>query len=515
MNALLQHLGISLRLHLRNKMALLYGYLFPLIFLVAFAVLYRHERIPLLRHMGELLTVAVLGGACFGLPTTLVSERERGVWRRYRLTPIPTWAVVASTAIARYLIVLSAGLLQLGLALAIGMTFPEHPFDLFVAFTFVAFAFIGLGLVIAALADNVPAVQALGQCIFLPMLIIGGVAVQLAALPLWAQHVSAFFPGRYAVEALQATMSGSGLGGARFSLLALALSGIAGCVAGAKLFRWDAQQRFSARGGKAWLVPVLGAWLAVGLLAEWRGRIAIPVDREVAPVARAKVEVPPATITAEPVAPPPVESPAAMVGASASTDTVTPPPAGPVAVMTPPAVTPVEPVVPERPLTPPPPDPLWMHITQKEIDALDYNLPPDHGIVSPIAGRDEEAEDYMRDQVESVRSKLPFWPPGTDGDDLRCVRNLLYVAAVPDAIQLPVERYLPRVVFEYLIDTYPREKLTKILTWIAMTPEQGMVIDDLSDLGVEGTAGDPMVVRERAYLYAIKFVARLTGRVEE
>ena len=66
MNALLQHLGISLRLHFRNRMALLYGYLFPLIFLAAFWVLYRHEKVPLLRHLGELLTVSVLGGACFG-----------------------------------------------------------------------------------------------------------------------------------------------------------------------------------------------------------------------------------------------------------------------------------------------------------------------------------------------------------------------------------------------------------------------------------------------------------------
>ena len=66
MKAVLAHLGLSLRLHFRNRMALLYGYLFPLIFLVAFWVLYRHEKVPLLRHMGELLTVAVLGGACFG-----------------------------------------------------------------------------------------------------------------------------------------------------------------------------------------------------------------------------------------------------------------------------------------------------------------------------------------------------------------------------------------------------------------------------------------------------------------
>ena len=98
-------------------------------------------------------------------------------------------------------------------------------------------SFIGLGLVIATLADNVPAVQALGQCVFLPMLIIGGVAVQLASLPLWAQHVSAFFPGRYAVEALQGAFTGPGFSGARFSLLALGLIGFAGCLAGAKLFR--------------------------------------------------------------------------------------------------------------------------------------------------------------------------------------------------------------------------------------------------------------------------------------
>lgn len=490
MNALLEHLRLSLRLHFRNRMALLYGYLFPLIFLVAFWVLYRHEKVPLLRHMGELLTVAVLGGACFGLPTTLVSERERGVWRRYRLTPVPTWAIVTSTVLARYVIVLTAGLLQLGLALAIGMTFPEHPFALWVAFTFVAFAFIGLGLVIATLADNVPAVQALGQCIFLPMLIIGGVAVQLASLPLWAQHVSAFFPGRYAVEAIQAGVNGAGLAGARFSLLALGLVGFAGCLAGAKLFRWDAQQRFAARAGKLWLVPALAAWVAVGLLAEWRGRIAVPVDREL-PAAPARPAAPPET------------SPAVTPPASVAVTPVSPPPV--------PAVV----VPPPRPLAPPPPPPPWAKLTKADTDAIDFRVPPDHGIVAPFAPPDEPPEDFMKEQVDAVRDKLPTWPPGADGDELKCIRNLLYVAAVPDAIQLPVERYLPRVVYEHLLDTYPRDTLIKVLTYIVQNPEAGMVIDDISDLGIEGAAGDPLLVRERAYLYAIKYIMRLTGRVEE
>ena len=156
-----------------------------------------------------------------------------------------------------------------------------------------------------------------------------------------------------------------------------------------------------------------------------------------------------------------------------------------------------------------------MKITKEDIDGLEYRVPPDNGIVSPLSAPNEEPEDYLIKAVGGVREKLPGWPPGIDGDEIQCVRNLLYVAGVPDAIQLPEERYIPRVVYEHLIDTYPKDKLTKILTYIAMNPEQGTVIDDISDLGVEGAAGDPMVVRERAYLYAIKFIARLTGRVQE
>jgi len=467
MNAFTEHVRISLRLHFRNKMALLYGYLFPLIFLAAFWVLYRYDKVPLLRHMGELLTVSVLGGACFGLPSTLVSERERGVWRRYRLAPVPTWSVVLSTIVARYVILLSAGLLQLGVALAVGMTMPAYPVDLFVAFTAVSFAFIGLGLVIAMMADSVPAVQALGQCIFLPMLIIGGVAVQLASLPAWAQHVSAFFPGRYAVEALQATVTGGGLGAARFSLLALVLTGAAGCVAGAKLFRWDAQQRFLASAGKAWIVPVLAAWLAVGGLAEWRGRIAIATD---AAEPASKVTVPPVNVAAE------------------------------LRVMV-------------EPIAPPPPAP-WEKITAQDIAGLDYRVPPDGGVVSPIAPEDDLPEDQTKDEVEGVRNGLSDWPMAKTADDIQNVRYLLCVAAVPDAIQMPVERYLPRVVYNYLIDRYPKDKLTKILTWIVLHPEDGAAVDNISDLGINGAAGDPSIVRERSYLYAIKFIGRLTGRFE-
>src|SRR5262249_30262273 len=154
------------------------------------------DAVPLVLHAGEFLTITILGGACFGLPTKRVSERERGVWRRYRLTPAPTWLFVVSTLIARYVMLITAALIQLLLALRHCIPAPMNPAELWFAFTMAAIGFLGLGMLIAMLVDTVPAVQALGQCIFLPMLIVGGVAVPLATLPDWAVHISAFLPGR-------------------------------------------------------------------------------------------------------------------------------------------------------------------------------------------------------------------------------------------------------------------------------------------------------------------------------
>jgi ABC-2 type transport system permease protein len=562
MDAFLQQLRITLRLHFRNRMAILYSYLFPTIFLIAFWVLYRYERVPLARHMGELLTVTALGGACFGLPTTMVSERERGVWRRYRLAPIATGTLLASTVLARYVLLVLAGVLQVGLAMLVGMPLPEHPFELWLAFTCVSFALLGLGLVIATLADNVPAVQALGQCIFLPMLIIGGVAVQLASLPPWAQHVSAFFPGRYAVEAMQACVTGEGIDSVRFSLLALLLIGAAGSLAGIKMFRWDAQQRFATRPGKAWIAVALAAWVAVGLMAEARGIVAVgetatrtldtalppPLVEPAAPslssAERAATStIPPSTAPAEPAppqrAPVPARpapdtseagpgtgragregAPAAGVTAPDARAAAPPPAAAEPAPARPAPSTAPTPSSEPSPATSPPPEPAtWRDVTPAHIEQVVFSrLPNDAGVVSPIAPIDEPLDPDLEAEVEEVRSRLPAWGPGQVADPVQKVRNYLYVAAVPDVFQLPVERHVPHVVFERIKADVPQEDLIKILFWIATHPSGGddSAVDDLRSAGLR--TGGPMDIeqtRERVMLYALKLLGRVTGNIPE
>ncbi len=474
---------LGLVLALRNKMALIYGFIFPLIFLGAYAALYRHDE-------GEHLTVTILGGACFGLPTTLVSERERGVWRRYRLAPVPLSVLIAAVLTTRLILLLAAALLQIGLALLMGMPFPAHPLGLLIAFVLTAFAFMGLGLIIAAVADNVPSVQALGQCIFLPMLIVGGVAVRLSTLPDWALTLSTFLPGRYAVAALQSNVAGQGLGGAGFSLLALALIGGAAMIAGLRLFRWDAGRQRRSRADWTWLALALSVWGLVGILAIAQGRVAAS-EAVLEDVGSSEDFVRPASqpLAVSPKAAPPTTAP------KAAEAPVAPPPAAAAAATTEPAD--------------------WRAVGPRDFARVDFSrLPPDSGVIAPIATAAEVPDPLAVDRLERVRLGLDYWPRAYSRDPVQRARDLLYIAAVPDLQQMAeVERFLPLIVLQQLRDEIPAQDLPRVLYWIAMHPGDGSdaAVGEMEKLGLPAVSGSRQAVRGRVMLYAFKFLGRLTG----
>lgn len=262
------HFQLTLRLNFRSRQPLIYGYLVPVFFLIAFGTVFRSGIPPLVGQMSQLITISALGGACFGLPTALVAERERGWWRRYRLLPRAAVPLLGSTLLARLVLIASAALLQLVLArLIYGTPFPLFPGHFIVAYLCVAAAFLGMGLLIAGLASDVPAVQALGQCIFLPLIMIGGVGIPLVVLPDWTQRLASFLPGRYAVDALQAGYTDEAHGALfHFNLAALVAFGVAAGLAGARLFRWDPAARVP-RSAALWIGLAVLPWACIGVLS--------------------------------------------------------------------------------------------------------------------------------------------------------------------------------------------------------------------------------------------------------
>lgn len=451
MNGIVRHLLLTLRLNFRARQALVYGYLVPVFFLLAFGSVFHSSVPPLLHEMGQLVTITILGGACFGMPTSMVSERERGVWRRYRLLPASTAGLIVSAMVARYIIVLLAVLLQFGLAWCLYRTpFPANPLGELAAFTAVCFAFLGMGLIIAMLAGAVPAVQALGQAIFLPMIMIGGVGVPLRTLPPWAQHVAGYLPGRYAVEALDACYlpNGPGLAGSKFALAALVVIGVAACIAGSRMFRWDAGQKL-APGAKPWIAFALAAWAAVGLAAESTGRLAVPIDIQ---------------------PPPPAAASPAQVASR------------------------------------------WQDVTPAEIHGIRFNdLPEDDGVVAPVAQGLDDLSAESRNRVEGIRKALDAWPPDRQGDVVQRVRNLLSAAAIFDVLEDPDEGAVGYVILDYIRRQVPADDLAKVLTYIIGHPNGGFVLTQAPALGAQGEITEG-AARERSTLYALKLLKRVLGK---
>lgn len=478
------------RLSLRNPIALVYGFVFPLLFLLGFWAIYRSEPVPLALHAGQFLTVTILGSACFGLPTALVAEREAGIWRRYRLTATPVWVFVAATILVRLALLLAAVALQLALAQALGMPPPTVPAGLLLVLGVAGLAFLGLGTVIGMLAPNVPAVQAIGQCIFLPMLVIGGVAVPLASLPDWALAASTFLPGRHAVAALQACVTGPGIAGVWFELAALLATGGSAFVAATQMFRWQPEGQGEAAGSKLWGLAALAAWASVGAAALVTGRGVSSTAIVVAAT--------PATYTLPAAAPPGAPRPAPAPAPAATAPA--PAPSG----------------APPAPTRPDAPRPSRAAARWQDVTAADYariafeRLPPDTGLVAPIAAADAAPDDLVAERIARLSVALADWAPAVAADPVQRVRNLLYLAAVPDLLQMdPFERFVPLLVLEELQKRLPPEDLPRLLYWVAMHPREG----DKTALaalpaGMPAVTGPAGPVQERVMIYAMKLLER-------
>jgi ABC-2 type transport system permease protein len=475
---------------LRNPMALIYGWLFPLFFLAGFWALYGDDPVPLALHAGQFFTITILGSAAFGLPTQMVAEREAGLWRHYALTPAPRWHFVAALVLARALLLAGALIVQHWAARGLGMPPLPHPVSTVLVLGTVSLCFLCIGALIGNLAPNVPAVQALGQCIFLPMLIIGGVAVPLASLPEWALPWSNLLPGRHAVVAIQTAVTGTGTRAAGFELAALAGHGVLALLAAVLLFRWEPTAPTPAGRRSLWLLPLLALWLGLAAIAQQRQR-PVPAAPDTASAGRVADYLAPAaapvlakTASGAAAVSPPV---AAQRARTASQD------ADPVAAAAAPAL----------PVAPP-----------LDLDGIAFErLPADAGLVAPIAAEPPDAA--LASALARIQRQLGQWTPAGEGDAEQQVRTQLLISAVPDLLQMdPLERHLPLLVEAELKQRFAGDVLPRLLFEVAMHPEAGSVAarSALPAIGLPAHAGPEGPPRGRVMLYAFKLLGRVTGR---
>lgn len=259
---------------LRSKTALFWNFAFPLFWLFLFAYVIGDGTSRGVTYlMPGLFTITIVAISFAGVSYRLISEREQGILRRYRATPVRALTIVLANSVTS-LAVLAMSLLLLGAVawLLFGIRIATTPLDLAVVLLFGALAFVPLGLVVGSVSPSQKATPAIANAIFFPLVFVSGAAIPFSLLPGWIQEVGRFVPATYLVEALQGVMvRGESVWSMRDPTLVLVATAAVGAAISALVFRWESREPVSRR--RVALAAGLAAVLCVGT-----ARLSPPLD---------------------------------------------------------------------------------------------------------------------------------------------------------------------------------------------------------------------------------------------
>jgi len=196
---------------LRNRQARFFTLILPILFLVIFVGVFGNHRIgpqnvkASTYYVPGLSALGVIAASFVNLVISITAQRETGILKRRRASPVPAWVLVAGrtlTAVIVSLVVLTVLLLLGRFAYGVSLRTSALPG---IALTAVvgSIAFCVLGYALSTAIHNEDAAQPMTQAIMLPLYFISGVFVPNIQLPSWLRHVAEVFPVQHLADGLR------------------------------------------------------------------------------------------------------------------------------------------------------------------------------------------------------------------------------------------------------------------------------------------------------------------------
>ena len=233
------------KLFLREPAASFFTLAFPLLLLFAFGAIFGNDPASAPGAVGYAtyalpgyvaLTIGSL--ALLSLPITLATQRDQGILRRFRVTPLrPAVVLGAQAAVNLVMLLASTALLLVAATVVYDVPLPAAPLLTVGALLFAGGTFFAFGFLLGALAPTARAAQSIGMGLFFPMLFLSGAAIPQFLFPDWLVTASLALPLTHVTRLLQdAWLHGQWNGTAG---LVLAGTGLASTVVAAWAFRWS------------------------------------------------------------------------------------------------------------------------------------------------------------------------------------------------------------------------------------------------------------------------------------
>jgi ABC-2 type transport system permease protein len=237
----------------RNSQARFFTLALPVAFLLIFATVFRDKTVPLpggvihtsVYYVPGIIALGIIQAAVSNLAISVTAQRENGILKRRRATPISAGVLVT----ARALTAVTVSLVMTGVLAAIGWFaysahIPSgHIAALVVTVLVGAAGFAALGFALTTVIRGADSAQPVIAAITLPLYFISGIFLATTLLPNWLLNVASVFPVRPFQQALLAAYNphSAGAGFAGHDLLVIAAWGIAGLLVAVRRFRWTPQ----------------------------------------------------------------------------------------------------------------------------------------------------------------------------------------------------------------------------------------------------------------------------------
>jgi len=242
MNAFANHFAFEFRTGMRDKTQLLMNYLLPIGLYAMLGFLMTELNPPFRETMiPAMIIVAILFSMVLGLPNPLVTAREAGIFRSYKINGVPAVSILTIPALTTILhMVVVAVIITATAPPLFGAPLPTNWPAFILIFLLTAFAHAGLGLLIGVISSSSRATVLWSQLIFLPSMLIGGLMIPYSMLPGVLGKVGLLLPSTHAMNAFQGLAQNQVVASdPLWSVLILLAGGILSFGLANYLFCWD------------------------------------------------------------------------------------------------------------------------------------------------------------------------------------------------------------------------------------------------------------------------------------
>ena len=247
MRGLWKLMVVEIKLYLREPAATFFTIVFAPMLLLIFGTIYGNEPNPFFGGKGMVdvsvpayIALIIISVGFMGIPIATAANREAGVLRRFRTTPLKPAAYIVAN-ISSYYVMTMIGVIALVAVgkLVYGMSFEGNILSVWVGFTLGSLAFFALGYLIAGIAPTARVAQAVGMIAAFPMMFLSGSAIPLEVLPPAVRTVSTFIPLTHVVTLIRGLWVGESWGQHLTEVAVLGCVLVVGMSLSARLFRWE------------------------------------------------------------------------------------------------------------------------------------------------------------------------------------------------------------------------------------------------------------------------------------